>query len=95
MEYHYKIKDINQKDHWIFIYGDEYDIEDTDSFIYLVKKIQKGVNGKIKNVGDFQYKIVGDNLNLIYQWDSLFGIVVIYPHNISANNAVNFLKKYF
>lgn len=38
-----------------------------------------GLNGgNIINVGEMQYRITNDKFNLIYQWDDLFGIVIVY-----------------
>ena len=34
--------------------------------------------GNIINVGEMQYRITTDKFNLIYQWDDLFGIVIVY-----------------
>jgi len=46
-------------------------------------------------VGEQQYRIKGDGIKLIYQWDGLFGITVIRPDNVEEAEAVAFLKKYF
>ena len=96
MDYRYKILNINRFENWITITSnDDFDFEEPDSFIYLVKKIRDKVNGKIENVGDIQYMIHGDGLGLIYQWDSCFGISVIYPDDVPEDIVVDFLKSFF
>ena len=68
----------------------------------VVKKVDFGVylgsdeiDGKIESVGDTQYRIHGDGLGLMYQWDSCFGISVIYPENVTEEDAIEFLKQFF
>ena len=51
--------------------------------------------GTIEEVGEQQYRIKGDGIKLIYQWDGLFGITVIRPDNVEEAEAVAFLKKFF
>ena len=96
MEYRYEILHINRLENWITITSnDEFDFEEPDSFVYLLKKIREEINGKIESVGDMQYSINGDGLGLIYQWDSCFGISVIYPENVTEEDAIEFLKQFF
>lgn len=96
MEYRYEVLNINRLENWITLTSnDEFDFEEPDSFIYLLKKIRDEINGKIESVGDTQYNIHGDGLGLIYQWDSCFGISVIYPDTVTAEEAVDFLKSFF
>lgn len=95
MDYKYKILHINKNERWItIISNDELDLEEPDAFIYFVKMIQKDVNGSIENIGNIQYRIINDGLGLVYQWDGLFGISVIYPENVKEYQAVEFLNKY-
>ena len=95
-EYHYKITYINEEERWIYIASDdEMDMEEPDAFVYLVKKIQKDLDGDIKEVGIMQYQIGQDLLSLVHQWDDLFGTVVIYPNGISKDRVIEFLEKYF
>lgn len=93
-EYRYKITSINEKERWIFLYADEWDCEETDSFVYLVKKIRDDLQGKVIDKGMTTYSIDNDPLQLVFQWDSLFGITVVYPSNVSKDEAVSFLNKY-
>lgn len=96
MDYHYKISHINKDECWISLSSnDEFDHEDTDSFVFLLKRIRDDIDGKIESLGDTRYQIHNDGLGLIYQWDSCFGISVIYPSDISDKDVTDFLEKYF
>lgn len=96
MEYRYEVLNINRLENWITLTSnDEFDFEEPDSFIYLLKKIRDEIDGKIESVGDTQYRIHGDGLGLMYQWDSCFGISVIYPENVTEEDAIEFLKQFF
>ena len=41
------------------------------------------------------YQIDNDPCHLTYQWDTLFGITIVYPEEISSKEAVEFLSRYF
>ena len=95
MDYQYKILDVNEKERWITIISNDHsDREEPDAFMNFVKKIQTDVNGTIKETGDIQYRIMGDGYGFIYQWDSLFGITVLYPKEVTKVQAIEFLSKY-
>ena len=68
--YKYIISYVNEKEKWIFIEHENFD--EPDAFVALVKKIKNKYNGKIVEVGFLQYKIEGDKVDLIYQYDALF-----------------------
>ena len=87
----YRILDINGGS-WIFLNCDEEDLDTPDAFIELVKRAQKILGGKIINLGETRYRIENDNFDLIFQWDSCFGMVVEVPSNSSYEKAVQFLK---
>ena len=74
---------------------DIWDNEEPDSFVYLLKKIRDGLNGKIIDKGMTTYQIDNDPCHLTYQWDTLFGITIVYPEEISSKEAIGFLFKYF
>jgi len=88
----YKIHFIDKNLRWIFLNCDEYDIDEPDSFIELVKRAKKNFSDKIIDLGNERYCIEGDELNLIFQWDTCFGIVVEYPDGISLEIAVQRLR---
>ena len=89
----FKIIKVSEKDHWIFLYYDEWDDEDSDSFIELLKLVRDDLGGKLKDLGMDRYTFENDPLGLIYQWDSLFGIVVEY--HCDKTEACNYLTKIF
>ena len=87
---------MNKKERWITIVSDDnFDCEEPDSFVCLIKRIRDRVDGIIEDIGDTRYCIKGDGLGLIYQWDCCFGISVVYPKNISSDETIKFLEKYF
>lgn len=92
MNYIYKITSIDEKERWIFLQADEWDVEEPDSFAYLLKKICSYVSGEVVDIGDDRYKIENDPCHLIYQWDSLFGITIIYPRCVAKDRVVEFLE---
>ena len=93
MKYTYKIGHIFEAERWISI-DYENEIYEIDGFVELVKKISDNCNGKIKNVGEIRYKIIGAELDLIYQYDDLFGMIIEYPDNLNQENVITFIKKF-
>ncbi len=92
-EYSYEIKRVDKKSRWIHLKSsDGFDTEDSDAFVYLVKTVCKRTNGKIKDLGDFVYAIEGGT-DILFQWDTLFGIVAVYPEGMTDSAAIAFLKK--
>lgn len=95
MNYKYKITNINKNEHWISLSSDGgFDCEEPDSFICLLKRIRDDIGGSIEDIGEFSYRIYGDGIGLIYQWDSCFGISVMYPNEINDETAMNWIEKY-
>ena len=95
VKYNYTIRNINSKDRWIFIKSDfEFELDEPDDFVDLVKTIHDDVNGTIVDNGMMKYSIKNDGYGLIYQWDDLFGTVIIYPENVTETEVVDFLSKY-
>lgn len=92
MNYIYKITSIDEKERWIFLQADEWDLEEPDSFVYLLKKICSYVSGEVVDIGDDRYRVKNDPCNLVYQWDSLFGIAIIYPRSVAKNRVIEFLE---
>ena len=88
----YRIFYIDHSDGWIFI-NDSQNTEPLDAFPKMVKRIATAVQGKIINVGYLQYRITNIPVDLIFQCDDCFGIVVISsPQNIAQ--ALKFLAKF-
>ena len=98
-KYQYLIKNISISDNWIFIKcNDEDSLNDSTTFVYLLKAITKKLNDgkwkeKISSVGNMRYKIKNDPLNLIYQWDDLFGIVFEYSNDSNLDYIKTFIYK--
>lgn len=79
------------RERWIFIFSD--DPDEPEEFAALVKAYCSMVHGKITEISeDMQYKIDGDELGLIFQWDDCFGITVIVPNSTDIDIAFNTLK---
>ena len=90
--YRYSVANINEKDGWIFMdcnNGEQY--EDYVPFVNFIKIINKDYSGKIIEVGEMRYKIEGLEPDMIFQWDDLFGIVVIYNDN--KEEVLDFLRR--
>ena len=91
--YNYKIFMVDENEKWIFITYDDWD--EPDGFVALVKRICDNCNGSIYSVGDVQYKIKGDKFDLTYQFDSLFGTVVIYNDFSPKSDVIKYLENIF
>lgn len=91
MKYH--VSSVNDTDGWIFISATD-SFDEPTAFVEMVKKIAESVNGKISSVGDTQYQITNIPHDLIFQWDDLFGIVVINGNLADKENVLSFLKKF-
>ena len=82
------------KERWIFISQDYFDFDEPDGFITLLKLYRDTLQGKITKVSDdMQYKIDNDELGLIFQWDSCFGITVIVSESTDLDKAYDILKR--
>lgn len=78
------------KERWIYIFTDDFD--DPDDFIVLLKAYRDKLKGRIIEVSEMiQYKIDNDELGLIFQWDSCFGITVAVPYSTDLSKAYNTL----
>ena len=92
MNFKYVISGINEESRWLSVTSNDDDVNETESFVFLLKSIAAQTGEKICEVGDFQYTIDNDFLQLTYQWDSLFGITVICPEGVSLEQARVFLE---
>ena len=91
--YTYKIGQIFKPDRWISI-DYENAIYEMDGFVELIKKISDDCNGKVLSIGNTRYKIIGVELDLIYQSDDLFGMVIEYSDNLNIEEVITFIKRY-
>lgn len=85
--YTFYFSGFSEDENWIYLECREEDsLYEQEPFAELAKQIaQKWNNGKwegmISSVGPMRYRVKNDPLNLVYQWDDLFGIVVEYSKN--------------
>lgn len=86
----YRITRINDDEGWIFISSED-SYESAESFVIMVKMIAQAVNGKISSAGETQYRISNISYDLIFQWDDLFGIVVIFKDAHEKHGVLKFL----
>ncbi len=94
-KYEYKIKHIDRTNKWIYV-EDMYSLyNEVDAFIHLVKAVSERNGGNIINVGEMQYRISNDKFNLIYQWDDLFGIVILYKDSDKVEEVIAYLENIF
>ncbi len=92
-EYSYEIKRVDKKSRWIYLKSsDKFDTETPAAFEYLVKTLCRMTNGKPKAMGDLLYAVEGGT-DILFQWDTLFGIVAIYPEGMTESAAIAFLEK--
>ena len=101
-KYTYYVSSVSTKDRWVFIECNEEDATwDSEPFTELVRKAAGVVNdgvweGNILPAGVFQgdtrYRIKNDPLLMVFQYDTLFGIVLEYTPAIGLGNALNYLS---
>ncbi|MGN0136229.1 hypothetical protein [Anaerotignum sp.] len=64
--FHYRIVRIDEEERWIFISSDcGWDLDEPDSFCFLLKKIGMNLETDIIEMGDMQYKFLNAPLNFI------------------------------
>lgn len=95
MKSKYKITNINHSEKWIYIYDEYTSFCESDGFVDLLKRICNACDGKIINVGEIQFQIIGDKFDLTYQWDDLFGIVVIYSNETQIADIRKYIETFF
>lgn len=44
---------------------------------------------------EMQYRITNDKFDLIYQWDDLFGIVILYKDSDKVEEVIPYLENVF
>ena len=93
-EFHYKILMVSEESRWIYLTAERWDCEEPDAFVALVKRIAEDLKGTIVDKGMTTYQIDNDLCRLTYQWDTCFGITVVYPEDVSSSAALDFLNKY-
>lgn len=83
------------EENWIFIRHDYRD--ELDGFIMLMKSIESDLDGRIIQMDgdDIQYIIQKDPFNLIFRWDSTYGMAVIVNNIADMNNVIAMLEYHF
>ena len=82
--YTYEISRISEGDQWVHLECREADsCYEPEPFMELVQAVAKKWNGgiwkgNILPAGEMRFQVKNDPLNLVYQWDDLFGIVLEY-----------------
>ena len=95
MAFQYRLIHIDESEQWIHISSDsDMDCEEPDAFVYFLKNVATDIGGKIYSVGDMQYKVDADRLDLVFQWDGVFGISIIYPAKENLEQVIEFLQQY-
>lgn len=90
MAFRYEIYIVSEKSKWIHI-SDSWGSYEREPFDFLVKYIQG--ERKLYSVGEDQYRIEKDPYKLIYQWDSCFGIVIIYKDEDDRETVLSFIQE--
>ena len=105
LEYQYKIGKVNKEALWIYIedannsgWGEEIfeffsDAKDAGPVEFLLR-IKDYNNWNIEKVGNLQYRFIEDSLNLIFQWDDLFGFIIQFEDWKQVDNVIRFLEDY-
>ena len=94
-KYEYKIKRIDKTNKWIYV-EDMYSLyNEADAFIHLIKAVSERNGGNIINVGEMQYRITNDKVDLIYQWDDLLGIGILYKDSDKVEEVISYLENVF
>jgi len=76
------------EERWICIKKGQDSFYVPDDFVVLVKEYVLGLSSKVKEYSKAtQYFVENDPLNLIFQWDDLFGITAIVPDEIDIKIA--------
>ncbi|NLA70575.1 MAG: hypothetical protein GX852_06055 [Clostridiales bacterium] len=94
-DYNYYLSPTSKQKRWVFVRTDNsIDLYEPDAFFNLVDSIRDGIHGEVKVIGDGRVKITGDELDLVYQWDDLFGIVIERPYKVSVQEICDFFMRF-
>lgn len=104
-EYKYCINYINKEDFWIFIsdkgesgWGenvfDPWSDEIDDGPIEFIERIKERNQWDIEKVGRLQYRFIQDTIGMVFQWDDLFGLVVVVEDRDRLGEVLQFLGEY-
>ena len=106
-EYRYRIdrivEDVNEET-WIYIGDSDHSgwgenlvdwtcYNPNSGAIELLARIRECEGWNVKETGDSQYSF-GEMTEMMFQWDDLFGLIVIVKEKNKVSEALNFLRKY-
>ena len=103
-EYKYKVKRTNGL--WIYLedadnsgWGREvfdWTSDKTDNGpVELMLRIKDKTGWHLVDLGDNQYKFSEDRLEIIFQWDDLFGFVIVISDTTKQKPVIDFLEEFF
>ena len=104
-EYKYYIRHIDKKNRWIYIddkdksgWGDRlFDWSDYEGYsgpVEFILRIKEANQWFVDKAGDVQYRFEQDNIGMVFQWDDLFGFVVIVRNRNRVDEVIEFLNRY-
>jgi len=96
-KYDFSISDIGSpKSSWIYISYNDY-FDDIDGLIELIISIRDETKSKVKRIdpNDDIFTISHDPFKLKFQWDDLFGPVVILNRRSDRSAVIEMLNRHF
>lgn len=97
MDYNYKIISIDEKQRWIFLQADEWDLEEPDSFNFLIKMISNHVKGDIIDSKGYKITTVeqGDTFSLGCATFEILSPIKGHPYAEDNNNSIVLRLDYY
>ena len=95
--YTYRIANLSESSKWIYIECNEEDsVYEHGPFVALVQHIAGKWNngeweGNVFSAGEMRFRVKNDPVDLVYQWDDLFGIVFEYEDSTKIAEIKAFL----
>ena len=84
-DYQFRIWSVWEKSHWLMIEDtDKESVDEIEPFVYLLTHLQTKFNDAPVDLGECRYQFSKDPNHFIWQWDSLYGIVMEYNGDTSA-----------
>ena len=84
-DYQFRIWSAWEISHWLMIEDTEKEsIDEIEPFVYLLAHLQVKFNDAPVDLGECRYQFAKDPNHFVWQWDSLYGIVMEYKGDISA-----------
>lgn len=104
-EYRYSIGHINAEEYWIYIedkdgsgWGklarDPWEDDNKSGALEFIIRVKDKTGWDIEEVSEWQYRFKQDKLEIIYQWDDLFGFVILYKNQATLNKTLEFIESF-